>query len=59
MSIPVAPTETIEPGSLLGELDRRQDDVLAQLDDLQAKIDEVLGDLGVTSLEDLDSIETE
>lgn len=30
------------PGGLLGELERRQDDVLAQLDDLDAKLDQVL-----------------
>ncbi|MCO8124868.1 hypothetical protein NHH03_24230 [Stieleria sp. TO1_6] len=31
-----------EPGGLLEELERRQDDVLSQLDDLDAKLDEVL-----------------
>lgn len=31
-----------EPGGLLGELERRQDDVLSQLDDLDAKLSEVL-----------------
>lgn len=30
------------PGGLLGELERRQDDVLAQLDDLDAKLAQVL-----------------
>ena len=30
------------PGGLLGELERRQDDVLAQLDDLDAKLSYVL-----------------
>ncbi|MCA9140957.1 MAG: hypothetical protein KDB00_29500 [Planctomycetales bacterium] len=31
-----------QPGGLLGELERRQDDVLEQLDDLDAKLSEVL-----------------
>lgn len=35
----------IRPGGLLGELERRQDDVLSQLDDLDAKLSEVLGGL--------------
>jgi hypothetical protein len=33
---------TQEPGGLLEELERRQDDVLTQLDDLDAKLNEVL-----------------
>ncbi|MCD0459162.1 hypothetical protein [Roseiconus lacunae] len=33
------------PGGLLGELERRQDDVLQQLDDLDAKLTEVLREL--------------
>jgi hypothetical protein len=32
----------VAPGGLLGELERRQDDVLAQLDDLDAKLSQVL-----------------
>ncbi|MEO1618346.1 MAG: hypothetical protein AAFV88_21015 [Planctomycetota bacterium] len=31
-----------QPGGLLGELERRQDDVLSQLDDLDEKLNQVL-----------------
>jgi len=37
-----------EPGQLLYDLEKRQDDVLQQLDDLDAKLKEVLQGLGVT-----------
>ncbi|QDT04343.1 hypothetical protein K227x_27330 [Rubripirellula lacrimiformis] len=37
-----------EPGQLLRELEQRQDDVLNQLDALDAKLTEVLKGLGVT-----------
>lgn len=40
------------PGQLLADLERRQDDVLAQLDDLEAKLAEVLKGLNVEVLED-------
>lgn len=44
------------PGQLLADLERRQDDVLAQLDDLEAKLAEVLRGLNVEVAEDdLDS----
>ncbi len=48
-----------EPGQLLNELERRQDDVLAELDKLEAQISEVLQGLGVAVVEDdgLDLIE--
>ena len=36
------------PGGLLGDLERRQDDVLQQLDDLDAKLSEVLAGLEPT-----------
>lgn len=39
-----------EPGGLLGELERRQDDVLNQLDDLDAKLNQVLKGLEPTSI---------
>ena len=39
------------PGDLLHELDQRQNDVLSQLDELQARLDSVLAELGITSLE--------
>ncbi|WP_153557557.1 hypothetical protein [Roseimaritima sediminicola] len=39
---------TPEPGGLLRELERRQDDVLAQIDDLDAKVTALLSELGVT-----------
>lgn len=49
-----------EPGGLLGELERRQDDVLSQLDDLDAKLAEVLKGLEPASdTEDGDSIPKE
>jgi hypothetical protein len=35
------------PGQLLADLERRQDDVLAQLDDLEAKLADVLEGLNV------------
>ena len=35
------------PGNLLRELERRQDDVLAQLDQLNAEVEAVLGKLGI------------
>ena len=38
-----------EPGQLLNELERRQDEVLEQLDDLDAKLTEVLRELGAES----------
>ena len=37
-----------EPGQLLHDLEQRQDEVLEQLDDLDAKLEEVLKGLGVT-----------
>lgn len=43
-----------QPGGLLHDLDRRQNDVLEQLDDLQAKIDSVLAEMGITSLDDIE-----
>lgn len=35
------------PGQLLRELEQRQDDVLAQLDRLNAEVEAVLGQLGI------------
>ncbi|MGB7327883.1 MAG: hypothetical protein WBD31_23610 [Rubripirellula sp.] len=43
-----------EPGQLLRELEQRQDDVLEQLDALDAKLKAVLSGLGVTMEDDLD-----
>ena len=37
-----------EPGQLLSELEQRQDEVLGELDALDAKLTEVLRGLGVT-----------
>ncbi|WP_182870166.1 hypothetical protein [Stieleria mannarensis] len=42
------PTES-QPGGLLGELERRQDEVLDKLDDLDAKLSEVLKGLEPSS----------
>ena len=49
-------TADMEPGQLLNDLERRQDEVLTQLDDLDAKLKEVLKGLGATlDDEDLES----
>ena len=45
---PTSQASDTEPGQLLKELEQRQDDVLAQLDALDAKLEEVLRGLGVT-----------
>ncbi len=45
---PTSQASDIEPGQLLKELEQRQDDVLAQLDALDAKLEEVLRGLGVS-----------
>lgn len=55
----MSPTQTsqvadLEPGQLLNELERRQDDVLEQLDTLDAQLEEVLRGLGVTLEDELD-----
>lgn len=48
MSVTSAAVDTEEgPGHLLRELERRQDDVLAQLDQLNAEVEAVLGKLGI------------
>jgi hypothetical protein len=46
------PADT-QPGGLLGELERRQDDVLSQLDDLDAKLSDVLKGLEPTPAKDI------
>jgi hypothetical protein len=43
-----------EPGQLLKELEQRQDDVLEQLDALDAKLEEVLKGLGVSAQDEVD-----
>ena len=43
-----------EPGQLLKELEQRQDEVLAQLDDLDAKLQEVLQGLGISVEDEVD-----
>ncbi|MEX0825105.1 MAG: hypothetical protein WD119_03015 [Pirellulaceae bacterium] len=54
-----SPPSDPAPGGLLYELERRQDDVLAQLDELDAQVKELLSSLGVRSEEnDTDSAET-
>lgn len=42
------------PGYLLDDLERRQDDVIAQLDDLDSKLEEVLKGLEPASDDDAD-----
>ena len=43
-----------EPGQLLEELERRQDEVLVELDALDARLSEVLKGLGVTTEEQVE-----
>ncbi|SMP70383.1 hypothetical protein SAMN06265222_11333 [Neorhodopirellula lusitana] len=47
----LAETEVDAPGQLLADLERRQDEVLAQLDDLEAKLADVLKGLNVETEE--------
>ena len=47
-----ATESSTKPGELLIDLDRRQDDVLRELDELQQKVDAVLADFGITAQED-------
>lgn len=51
---PTSNVDTLEPGQLLLDLERRQDDVLLQLDALDAQLNEVLKGLGVTIDEEID-----
>ncbi|TVQ02262.1 MAG: hypothetical protein EA381_03995 [Planctomycetaceae bacterium] len=44
-------SETSESGNLLADLERRQNDVLQQLDELDLKLCEILKGLGVTPVE--------
>jgi hypothetical protein len=44
-------SETSESGNLLADLERRQNDVLQQLDELDHKLCEILKGLGVTPVE--------
>lgn len=50
--IPSQLSSDIEPGHLLSELERRQDDVLKQLDELENQLNEVLSGLGVSAVHD-------
>jgi hypothetical protein len=52
---PTSHTAEIEPGQLLSELERRQDEVLSELDALDAKLKEVLRGLGVSLDNELDT----
>lgn len=45
---PVSHSSEYEPGQLLHDLEARQDEVLTELDALDAKLQEVLRGLGVT-----------
>ncbi len=47
-------SEEIEAGKLLDDLERRQDDVLSQLDQLDLQLSTILRGLGVTTIEDVD-----
>jgi len=46
-----------QAGNLLADLERRQDDVLAQLDDLDRRVSDLLRGLGVTLIDDAESIQ--
>jgi hypothetical protein len=48
---PTSHVSDSEPGQLLKELEQRQDDVLEQLDALDAQLREVLEGLGVSTEE--------
>ena len=51
MSPASLPTQAAaQPGDLLHELDDRQNEVLEQLDELQARLDGVFAELGITPL---------
>jgi hypothetical protein len=50
---PTSHTPADEPGQLLLELEQRQDEVLNELDALDAKLKEVLQGLGVTLEEEI------
>ncbi len=52
--IPSPNAHETEPGQLLNELERRQDDVIQQLDDLESQLDEVLKGLGVSTDHEVD-----
>ncbi len=51
---PTAHTSEMEPGQLLHELERRQDEVLMELDALDTKLTDVAKGLGVTLGEEVD-----
>ena len=51
---PTSHASESEPGQLLYELEKRQDEVLSQLDALDAKLTEVLTGLGVTLEDEID-----
>jgi hypothetical protein len=53
--IPSSHTQDTEPGQLLNELERRQDDVLKQLDDLEDQLNEVLKGLGVAAEDEVEN----
>jgi len=44
-------------GNLLADLERRQDDVLAQLDELDRRVSDLLRGLGVTLIDDAEAIQ--
>ncbi len=46
-----------QAGNLLADLERRQDDVLVQLDELDRRVSDLLRGLGVTLIEDSEAIE--
>lgn len=52
--IELSPPTDLEPGSLLSELESRQDDVIARLNDLENQLAEVLRGLGVEPVVDPD-----
>ncbi len=51
---PTSQTDEPEPGQLLYELEQRQDEVLNELDALEARLRDVLAGLGVSMEEGVD-----
>lgn len=52
LSAPAASDPNLAAGELLADLERRQDEVLVQLEELDRRVTELLRDLGVTLIDD-------
>ena len=51
---PISHTSNHEPGQLLDDLERRQDEVLLELDALDARLTQVLQGLGASTDEEME-----